>query len=193
MSIDDRSTSDMSLSEVLPGAFFPEEQPTRRRGAARAQRKRKKKKRRRSFVVLLLTLVIVGGGVAISIGSYLAGVQKVFSTTSVLLAALALTVLAALIWRMPKGAPGFVKDAAASMLIIGYVPMLGAFAALSLLGLNYWIAIVLVPLAVGLVGILIERGLLRRLRGLDQRRHVGAAPRDQHGDAAPRAHSPSSP
>ena len=75
---------------------------------------------------------IVGGGVAISIGSYLAGVQKVFSTTSVLLAALALTVLAALIWRMPKGAPGFVKDAAASLLIIGYVPMLGAFTALML-------------------------------------------------------------
>ncbi len=75
---------------------------------------------------------IVGGGIAISIGSYLAGVQKVFSTTSVLLAALALTVLAALIWRMPKGAPGFVKDSAASLLIIGYVPMLGAFTALML-------------------------------------------------------------
>ena len=75
---------------------------------------------------------IVGGGGAISIGSYLAGVQKVFSTTSVLLAALALTVLAALIWRMPRGAPGFVRDAAASLLIIGYVPMLGAFAALML-------------------------------------------------------------
>ena len=75
---------------------------------------------------------IVGGGVAISIGSYLAGLQKVFSTTSVLLAALALTVLAALIWRMPKGAAGFVNDAAASLLIIGYVPMLGAFTALML-------------------------------------------------------------
>ena len=75
---------------------------------------------------------IVGGAIAISIGSYLAGVQKVFSTTSVLLAALALTVLAALIWRMPKGAPGFVKDSAASLLIIGYVPMLGAFTALML-------------------------------------------------------------
>ena len=70
MSIDDRSTSEVSLSEVLPGAFFPEEQPTRRRGAARAQRKRKKKKRRRSFVVLLLTLAIVGGGVA---GAYVFG------------------------------------------------------------------------------------------------------------------------
>lgn len=75
---------------------------------------------------------IIGGGVAISIGSYLAGVQKVFSTTSVLLAALALTVLAALVWRMPKGPAGYVRDSAASVLIIGYVPMLGAFTALML-------------------------------------------------------------
>ncbi len=75
---------------------------------------------------------IVAGGAAISIGSYLAGVDKVFSTTSVLLAALALTVLPALIWRMPKGPDGFVSDVAASLLIIGYVPMLGSFAALML-------------------------------------------------------------
>jgi phosphatidate cytidylyltransferase len=79
---------------------------------------------------------IVVGGVAISIGSYIAGRQKpvVFSTTSVLLAALALTVLASLIWRMPKGATGYVKDAAASMMIICYVPMLGSFTALMLAG-----------------------------------------------------------
>ncbi len=79
---------------------------------------------------------IVAGTLAISIGSYLAGRQKpvVFSTTSVLLAALALTVLAALIWRMPKGADGYVKDAAASLLIIAYVPMLGSFTALMLAG-----------------------------------------------------------
>ena len=48
---------------------------------------------------------IIIGTMAISIGSYLAGIQRpvVFSTTSVLLAALALTVLAALIWRVPGG------------------------------------------------------------------------------------------
>jgi phosphatidate cytidylyltransferase len=79
---------------------------------------------------------IVVGTVAISIGSYLAGRQKpvVFSTTSVLLAALALTVLASLIWRMPKGATGYVKDVAASLFIIAYVPMLGSFTALMLAG-----------------------------------------------------------
>ena len=52
---------------------------------------------------------IVAGGVAIPFGSYLAGRENAvieFSTTSVLLASLALTVLASLIWRMPKGAAG---------------------------------------------------------------------------------------
>ncbi|SDS15571.1 phosphatidate cytidylyltransferase [Friedmanniella luteola] len=77
---------------------------------------------------------IVVGSVAIAIGSYLAGRQSpvVFSTTSVLLAALALTVVACLVWRMRGGAEGFVRDTAASMLIIAYVPLLGSFAALIL-------------------------------------------------------------
>jgi phosphatidate cytidylyltransferase len=77
---------------------------------------------------------IAVGSVAISFGSYFAGRQEpvVFSTTSVLLASLALTVLASLIWRMPKGVAGFVRDAAASLLIIAYVPLLGSFAALML-------------------------------------------------------------
>jgi phosphatidate cytidylyltransferase len=78
---------------------------------------------------------IVGGCVAIPIGSYLAGQETTsfeFSTTSVLLASLALTVFATLVWRMPKGAQGYVKDTAASLLIVGYVPLLGSFAALML-------------------------------------------------------------
>ena len=77
---------------------------------------------------------IVFGSVAIAIGSYLAGRQSpvVFSTTSVLLAALALTVVASLVWRMRGGAEGYVRDTAASMLIIAYVPLLGSFAALIL-------------------------------------------------------------
>ncbi|MFT4164351.1 MAG: phosphatidate cytidylyltransferase [Microlunatus sp.] len=81
---------------------------------------------------------IIIGTLAISIGSYLAGRQQpvVFSTTSVLLAALALTVLAALIWRVPGGSKGYVHDAAASLFVIAYVPMLGSFAALMLAGEN---------------------------------------------------------
>jgi phosphatidate cytidylyltransferase len=76
------------------------------------------------------------GTVAISFGSFFAGRQEqvIFSTTSVLLASLALTVLASLIWRMPKGVAGYVRDTAASLLIIAYVPLLGSFAALMLAG-----------------------------------------------------------
>jgi phosphatidate cytidylyltransferase len=78
---------------------------------------------------------IIGGSIAIPFGSYLAGRENaviVFSTTSVLLASLALTVLAALVWRMPGGSEGYVRDAAASLMIIAYVPMLGSFGALML-------------------------------------------------------------
>jgi phosphatidate cytidylyltransferase len=79
---------------------------------------------------------IVAGTAAIATGSYLAGRQNpvVFSSTSVLLASLALTVMAALIWRLPKGAPGFVRDMSASLAIIAYVPLLGSFAPLMLAG-----------------------------------------------------------
>jgi phosphatidate cytidylyltransferase len=78
---------------------------------------------------------IVAGALAIPFGSYLAGRENAvieFSTTSVLLGSLALTVLAALIWRMRGGSKGYVKDAAASLMIIAYVPMLGSFAPLML-------------------------------------------------------------
>jgi branched-chain amino acid transport system permease protein len=48
--------------------------------------------------------------------------------------------------------------------------MMGAFVAYLLLkyaGINYWAALVIVPILVGATGILVERFLLRRLRGLD--------------------------
>ena len=47
---------------------------------------------------------------------------------------------------------------------------LGAFIALlalKLFGVNYWAALVLAPLAVGLIGLIVERLFLRRLYGLD--------------------------
>jgi len=47
---------------------------------------------------------------------------------------------------------------------------LGAFAALlglQYLGINYWVALIAAPLAVGLVGVAVERLLLRHLYGLD--------------------------
>lgn len=48
--------------------------------------------------------------------------------------------------------------------------MLGAYLAwmgLTWLGIDYWVALVAAPAAVGLVGMAVERLLLRRLRGLD--------------------------
>lgn len=91
--------------------------------------------KRQGMTAAIIPILI--GTVAIATGSYLAGQQRgVFSTTTVLLSSLALTVLAAMIWRMPKGAAGYVKDTAASLLIIGYVPFLGSFAALMLAGAN---------------------------------------------------------
>jgi branched-chain amino acid transport system permease protein len=48
--------------------------------------------------------------------------------------------------------------------------MLGAFGALTLLnslGLNFWLALILVPLLLGVLGMLLERTLVRRLTALD--------------------------
>jgi branched-chain amino acid transport system permease protein len=48
--------------------------------------------------------------------------------------------------------------------------MIGAFLAwigLNVFGIDYWLALVLAPLLVGLLGVLIERLMLRRLYGLD--------------------------
>jgi branched-chain amino acid transport system permease protein len=52
----------------------------------------------------------------------------------------------------------------------GALYMLGAFVAWFLLekaGIGYWPALILAPLAVGLIGVLIERALLRRISSLD--------------------------
>jgi branched-chain amino acid transport system permease protein len=52
----------------------------------------------------------------------------------------------------------------------GALYMLGAFVAWFLMekaGVGYWPALILAPLAVGVVGVGIERGLLRRISGLD--------------------------
>jgi branched-chain amino acid transport system permease protein len=43
----------------------------------------------------------------------------------------------------------------------------GAFFVLSEWGVNYWLALFLVPVGVGLIGMAVERGLLQWLRGLD--------------------------
>jgi phosphatidate cytidylyltransferase len=79
---------------------------------------------------------ILAGCVVIAFGPYAIAtlLPGTLTMTAALLACLALTVLAALIWRMPRGAAGYIRDAAASVLIIAYVPLLGSFALLMLVG-----------------------------------------------------------
>lgn len=82
---------------------------------------------------------IVVGTIAIIGGSYTAAVLQPVTNVpwaSVLLALLGGTVMLALIWRMPKGSDGFVKDASASLFIISYIPLLGSFVGLILAAPN---------------------------------------------------------
>ena len=85
-------------------------------------------------------VVPIGAGtIAVMCGSYAAATQGGTATVpwpSVLLGLLGATVLTALIVRMPGGAAGYVKDAAASLFIIGYIPLLGSFTGLILASPN---------------------------------------------------------
>ncbi|TFZ01553.1 branched-chain amino acid ABC transporter permease [Ramlibacter rhizophilus] len=52
----------------------------------------------------------------------------------------------------------------------GALYMLGAFAAwiaLDSFGINYWLALIVAPLVVGVLGVIIERTMIKRLYGLD--------------------------
>ena len=95
------------------------------------------------FVVLATVLVAVeemiralrAGGAFIPRIPLLAGTTAMllsayFGGPMALLVALALTVLATLVWRMPAGSIGFVRDVSAGVFLIGYVPMLAGFAIL---------------------------------------------------------------
>lgn len=82
---------------------------------------------------------IVIGTVAMIVGTYAAAVRATWwhmPWHSVLLMYLGATVLASLIVRFPRGHEGFVRDAAASVFIIGYIALLGSFTALILAGEN---------------------------------------------------------
>lgn len=79
---------------------------------------------------------IVVGTIAIQVGSYYASQfpERGIQSITVLVAMLGLTVLTALAWRIPGGPEGFVHDAAASLFIIGYLPLLGTAVPLMLGG-----------------------------------------------------------
>ena len=65
------------------------------------------------------------GAAAIVVSAYAGGSEA-------MLVALTLTVLAAMLWRAPENAKGYVRDVSAAMFATLYVPFLAAFAALLL-------------------------------------------------------------
>jgi phosphatidate cytidylyltransferase len=55
-----------------------------------------------------------------------------YSGPTALIGAFGLTVVAVLVWRMPQGPDGYVRDTTASVFIATYIPFIGGFAALLL-------------------------------------------------------------
>ncbi|MCC6497047.1 MAG: phosphatidate cytidylyltransferase [Propionibacteriaceae bacterium] len=89
--------------------------------------------RRVGMTSVLVPVVI--GNIAIIGGSYAAAeLQKVTNVPwhVVLLGTIGGSVLLALIWRMFYGAAGYARDSAASLFIIGYIPLLASFVGLIL-------------------------------------------------------------
>ena len=68
---------------------------------------------------------IAVGGVAILVAAYAGGSEP-------MLVALALSVLATMVWRLPENPPGYVRDVTAGIFATLYVPFLAGFAALLL-------------------------------------------------------------
>jgi len=68
---------------------------------------------------------IVAGGVAMFTLAYWYGAQPA-------LAAMAVTVLVLMAWRLPGGAAGYLRDLTASVFTLAYLPMLGVFVPLML-------------------------------------------------------------
>ncbi|MDR1213231.1 MAG: phosphatidate cytidylyltransferase [Propionibacteriaceae bacterium] len=76
------------------------------------------------------------GGLALLIGVYSASggwsgwsqtaLLRSWSWGEVLLGGLTLTALACLVWRLPGGVEGYVRDVAASLFILAYLPLLGS-------------------------------------------------------------------
>ena len=95
------------------------------------------------FVVLAAVLVAVdelvrvfhtGGAklfrIPLFAGTTAMVVAAYFGGPLALMVALAATVLATIFWRMPSGSIGFVRDVTTGVFLVGYVPMLAAFAIL---------------------------------------------------------------
>ena len=75
---------------------------------------------------------IMAGCVLVALVPYVFGemLPVALPMIGLVLSCVAITVIAAMIWRMPQGSAGYVRDVAASLLIIAYVPLLASFAVL---------------------------------------------------------------
>ena len=75
---------------------------------------------------------IMAGCVLIALVPYVFGEMfpVALPMIGLVLSCVAITVIAAMIWRMPQGSAGYVRDVAASLSIIAYVPLLASFAVL---------------------------------------------------------------
>jgi len=73
----------------------------------------------------LALVPVAAGGAAMMALAYWQGSRDV-------LAALALTTVAILAWRLPRGAAGYVRDVTASVFTVAYLPLMAVFVALML-------------------------------------------------------------
>ncbi len=71
------------------------------------------------------TIPLWAGAVSMIVGAYYGG-------PDVLVVALAATTLTCILWRMPRGQEGFVRDVTATIFVLVYVPFLASFVALLL-------------------------------------------------------------
>lgn len=74
--------------------------------------------------------VVVGTALIVLVTYLSPALPTTLGSTGVMLAVIGLTMIAALVWRMPQGPDGFVRDASSSLFVIAYVPLLGSFASL---------------------------------------------------------------
>jgi phosphatidate cytidylyltransferase len=75
--------------------------------------------------IQLALLPVAAGGAAMFALAYWAGERDA-------LAAFALTAVAVLAWRLPRGAAGYVRDVTASLFTLAYLPLMAVFVALML-------------------------------------------------------------
>jgi phosphatidate cytidylyltransferase len=68
---------------------------------------------------------LVAGGAAIWVCAY-------WFSTRAALAAVAFTTIALIVWRMPGGSGGYVRDTTASIFVLAYLPLMAVFAVLML-------------------------------------------------------------